>query len=677
VIQKQILDLIEKYDTIIIHHHVMPDPDCIGSQLGLKYLINHAYPKKKVYAVGTHAERTTFLGNLDEVLDEKYQEALVIIVDVGNKARIDDDRFLNGKAIIKIDHHPQTEIFADIEWVDTNYASVTEMIIDLYLQNNDKLEMTIEAARVLYAGTLTDTGRFYHHNVTARTLMYGAEVYQFNFNKQELYADLYLKSIDEVKFKGYILNHFSYTKNGLGFMKLNEELLETFHITPEYASTEVNTLANIKEIMTWIFFIEYKETGKIRVEFRSRGPIVIEWSSSDATIIDADGKVIRPAVSTEVTLTATLTIYDTDGTTVIATAASPYSKVVTVVGTDVNTINSILNINVADDIDDIMWFTIQGTVFGIESDGYFIYDGTDEIFVYTSDFTATVGDKVQLVGYLKYYSGQPEFTDLLSTTYLLSDNQLPVIDAVYTSIGALPDGKDANDYGNYVELTGFVTIEGSYNNVFVYDIITGDVIEIYYNSNADAVEPFEGKIVTLRGILHSVRGGHWRVSVVNNNVVETVIPEAELQEAAKGMLTIPRDTVSNLVLPATDMTGEVTITWESDTPATIANDGTVTLPATGTVDVIMTATFTIGDSIDITKTFTVTVVKPAPPTDLFFSQYMEGGGSNKVLEIYNGTGAAIDLTDYYIVTFTNGASQDPTDGKYTNIFFISYTSFFI
>ncbi|QVK18585.1 bifunctional oligoribonuclease/PAP phosphatase NrnA [Mycoplasmatota bacterium] len=274
MIQKQIIKLIEEYDTIIIHHHINPDPDCIGSQLGLKYMINHTYPNKLVYAVGNHAERTEFLGDLDDVSDDTYSEALVIIVDVGDKARIDDNRFLNGKALIKIDHHPQTEVFADIEWVDTSFASVTEMIIDLYLRSNKKLKMTEEAARVLYAGTLTDTGRFYHSNVTARSLKYGAELYQYNFDKQALYADIYYQSIEELKFKGYILNRFSHTTNGLGFMKLNDELLETFNIKPEYASSEVNVLANIKEIITWIFFIEYKETGKIRVEFRSRGPIV-------------------------------------------------------------------------------------------------------------------------------------------------------------------------------------------------------------------------------------------------------------------------------------------------------------------------------------------------------------------------------------------------------------------
>jgi len=48
----------------------------------------------------------------------------------------------------------------------------------------------------------------------------------------------------------------------------------------------------------------------------------------------------------------------------------------------------------------------------------------------------------------------------------------------------------------------------------------------------------------------------------------------------------------------------------------------------------------------------------APPTDLFFSEYIEGSSNNKALEIYNGTGAAINLAtgSYRIQMYFNGSS---------------------
>lgn len=46
--------------------------------------------------------------------------------------------------------------------------------------------------------------------------------------------------------------------------------------------------------------------------------------------------------------------------------------------------------------------------------------------------------------------------------------------------------------------------------------------------------------------------------------------------------------------------------------------------------------------------------------DLFFSEYVEGSSSNKYLEIFNGTGATVDLTDYEVILYSNGATT-PTN----------------
>jgi predicted extracellular nuclease len=52
-------------------------------------------------------------------------------------------------------------------------------------------------------------------------------------------------------------------------------------------------------------------------------------------------------------------------------------------------------------------------------------------------------------------------------------------------------------------------------------------------------------------------------------------------------------------------------------------------------------------------------VSAATPTELFFSEYIEGSSNNKALEIYNGTGASINLgTDVYNVQmFFNGSAS--------------------
>ena len=48
----EILEKIKTYQTIILHRHMNPDPDAIGSQVGLKEIIQTNFPDKKVLATG-------------------------------------------------------------------------------------------------------------------------------------------------------------------------------------------------------------------------------------------------------------------------------------------------------------------------------------------------------------------------------------------------------------------------------------------------------------------------------------------------------------------------------------------------------------------------------------------------------------------------------------------------
>src|SRR5687768_3404993 len=64
------------------------------------------------------------------------------------------------------------------------------------------------------------------------------------------------------------------------------------------------------------------------------------------------------------------------------------------------------------------------------------------------------------------------------------------------------------------------------------------------------------------------------------------------------------------------------------------------------------------------------LVAPAPThaaaTELFFSEYIEGSSNNKALEIYNGTGAAINLATagYSVQMYFNG---NPAPGVTINL----------
>jgi hypothetical protein len=53
----------------------------------------------------------------------------------------------------------------------------------------------------------------------------------------------------------------------------------------------------------------------------------------------------------------------------------------------------------------------------------------------------------------------------------------------------------------------------------------------------------------------------------------------------------------------------------------------------------------------------------AAATDLFFSEYVEGSSTNKYIEIYNGTGADVDLSNYVLRLYSNGGATPTTTNR--------------
>ncbi|WP_449355629.1 DHH family phosphoesterase [Virgibacillus natechei] len=270
---RQIIQAIEEYDTIIIHRHVRPDPDALGSQGGLRELIMHSFPNKNVYVVGEEEPTLCFLGKMDHIDDQVYENALVIACDTANAPRISDERYNLGKMLIKIDHHPNVDPFGDLLWVDTNASSTSEMIYELYLHGKEAgFKMNNESARLLYAGIVGDTGRFLFPSTTKKTFQYASELVSFEFDRPALYDGIYNVTDNIARLKGYILQNFTLSRFGMSSVKLTKEILDQYGLKPSETGQLVGTLSDVEGIQAWVIFVE--EEDVIRVRLRSKGPVI-------------------------------------------------------------------------------------------------------------------------------------------------------------------------------------------------------------------------------------------------------------------------------------------------------------------------------------------------------------------------------------------------------------------
>lgn len=75
-----------------------------------------------------------------------------------------------------------------------------------------------------------------------------------------------------------------------------------------------------------------------------------------------------------------------------------------------------------------------------------------------------------------------------------------------------------------------------------------------------------------------------------------------------------------------------------------------------------TVTFSATDDDGTTQTgVKITVRDGSLAADLFISEYVEGSSNNKYIEIFNGTGASVDLTEYSLRLYANGATSPNND----------------
>ncbi len=276
---KAIYKKIKKYDTIVIARHIGPDPDALGSQNGLKELINLNFPNKKVYTAGCPAARFKYLGTLNYSEDIDYSKTLLIVTDTPDSKRVDGAVAKDFADSVKIDHHPFVESFCNLEWIDNDASSASQMIIEFTYYTKLKINKSI--AEKLYIGLVADTGRFMFSYTTPKTF----DLVSWLIKKTGLeigptYDNLYTRPYKEIKFQGYISQNLTVTKNGFAYMKLSEEILNEYEADAATAGNMVNNFNHIEEVYAWALFSFDKTNNMIRGSIRSRGPIVNEVAAA-------------------------------------------------------------------------------------------------------------------------------------------------------------------------------------------------------------------------------------------------------------------------------------------------------------------------------------------------------------------------------------------------------------
>lgn len=179
--------LVDKYTHITVITHINPDPDTIGTGLGV-YEILRNYGKKVeiVNLSNSIPNNLDFLKNYSKIKNKiDYEKSLIISCDCGDYSRLGFD--VKDREIINIDHHFSNTNYGVLNIVDGDAVSASEVAYQ-FLKNEFKI--TADISECFYTALVSDTKNFTTNNINQETFNIASELISLGVNPAKVSQNL-------------------------------------------------------------------------------------------------------------------------------------------------------------------------------------------------------------------------------------------------------------------------------------------------------------------------------------------------------------------------------------------------------------------------------------------------------------------------------------------------------
>jgi phosphoesterase RecJ-like protein len=272
---EQILTVIREGHRFLVASHENPDGDAIASTLALANALREM--GKDVVAYNQHAVPSDyrFLPHWDTVVtsvpeDVRFDAGFVL--DAGELRRAGLWIKPACRTLVNIDHHPHSENFGDIYWVDEK-ASATGILVYRLLQSAG-WPVSLDVATCLYTTILSDTGSFRYSNADPEAFRVAGAMVELGVDPWSIASGLY-ESQEESRLRllGLALPTLDVAPCGtFAAITVTDEMLKATGSHPEHTDRFINYPRSISGVEVAIFF---RQIGpdRYKVGFRSKGKI--------------------------------------------------------------------------------------------------------------------------------------------------------------------------------------------------------------------------------------------------------------------------------------------------------------------------------------------------------------------------------------------------------------------
>ena len=179
--------LLEKYSRVSIITHKNPDADTIGTALGIYDILKQEKKQVEICnAEGILPNTLDFLPHFAKIKRQiDFDDSLIISCDSGSLDLLVFD--LSSREIINIDHHKSNTNYGDLNIVDENCASASQVAYD-FLKND--FQITKKVATCFYVALVTDTQNFSTLNVNRDVFSVASELVSLGVDLEEVNRNL-------------------------------------------------------------------------------------------------------------------------------------------------------------------------------------------------------------------------------------------------------------------------------------------------------------------------------------------------------------------------------------------------------------------------------------------------------------------------------------------------------
>lgn len=275
-----VLSLLQSPGPKLLTGHMRPDGDALGAALGLARCLVAQGQQAFVTAEPADLGLVRFLEGSESVVTPAAAAAMngiatVVSLDCGTVQRLPDalQPLIARLPVVNIDHHRTNTRFGQVNWIDAQAGSTSEMVWRLTRHARWPLDRTI--AEALWVGVVTDTGRFAYDQTSPRTLRCGADLLRYGVRTAWINDRLYGtfdRKVLELKRRAF--QALEYWVDGrAAAITLTREDFVAAGCTKTDAEDIIEIPRSLRTSVVALFFYQSGEEQVTRLSIRTREPL--------------------------------------------------------------------------------------------------------------------------------------------------------------------------------------------------------------------------------------------------------------------------------------------------------------------------------------------------------------------------------------------------------------------